>query len=340
MTGSAFLPDSEKPPIKTRVLILSDTNGKRFERDKIFQGHVDIAIHCGNLTDGSKLEEFGAAIELLKAIKATWKFVIAGSRDFTLDDGAFEKIKAEADRGEVTLGGSIAEEYGLVGEARLILLDIVRHGIKYLREGTHQVILHNDALVRIYASPYTPSNGSTGGFQYTDGHEFCIPPGTDIVVTHGPPRGVWDRIRDPRQAGSEERIGCPQLFGAVARAQPRLHCFGHARGDWGARLVTWRREISEHPSHLADIDNEGGKSPVIASLPWMPGDKLKACREGNCYYTNHCTGDENAVGEGKTLFINAALVRDDDGPERFPWLVEIDLSQVWRPEPSADMVEL
>ena len=43
---------------------------------------ADVAIHCGDLTDGSLLEEFRGAIRLLRDIDAPLKLVIAGNHDF------------------------------------------------------------------------------------------------------------------------------------------------------------------------------------------------------------------------------------------------------------------
>ncbi|KAI0133555.1 hypothetical protein BJ170DRAFT_606663 [Xylariales sp. AK1849] len=54
---------------------------------------------------------------------------------------------------------------------------------------------------------------------------------------------------------SKQRAGCPHLFGAIRRAKPLLHCFGHIHEGWGSKLVTWRDKISERPSHFTDIDN-------------------------------------------------------------------------------------
>ena len=59
----------------------------------------------------------------------------------------------------------------------------------------------------------------------------AIPTGIDILVTHGPPRGVLDRVV------SGERVGSSALADAVARVRPRLHVFGHiheARGQKGS----------------------------------------------------------------------------------------------------------
>ncbi len=114
--------------IKTRLLILSDTHCMDFNpADRPLQ-RADVAIHCGDLTDGSKLEEFRTAIQLLKDINVPLKLAIAGNHDFTMDVPAFEKKVAEATPPlDLEL---VAKEYGALGEARQ-LFEVLRAAPRY-----------------------------------------------------------------------------------------------------------------------------------------------------------------------------------------------------------------
>src|ERR1700709_2552980 len=76
--------------VNTQFLIISDTHGDELDLSAL--GAVDVAIHCGDLTEESKLDEFRASIQLLKAIKAPLKLLIAGNHDFTMDVPMFKKI--------------------------------------------------------------------------------------------------------------------------------------------------------------------------------------------------------------------------------------------------------
>ncbi|XDG02672.1 hypothetical protein ABKA04_002287 [Annulohypoxylon sp. FPYF3050] len=312
--------------IKTRFLILSDTHAMKFSPGNYPGHHVDVAIHCGDLTEESKIAEFRTSLDLLKSINASLKLVIAGNHDFTLDIPMFKKKIAEAVPPlEPDL---VAKEYGRFGEARELLEEKEARDarIVFLEQGTHRFILENGAALTVYASPYTPSLGDWG-FQYhpEKGHEFAIQEGTDVVITHGPPRGIMDLTH------SRERAGCPDLFAAVARTRPRLHCFGHIHEAWGAKLVAWREKISDTPSHFADIDNE--KSTVVETLKglWrskIDKDETELCAEGICRSTSHCSEDENKLLKGsQTLFVNAAIQGDEDHPIQHPWLVDIELSR-------------
>ena len=316
--------------IKTRLLIISDTHGMEFSpADKPLQ-RADVVIHCGDLSDGSKLEEFRTAIQLLKGINAPLKLAIAGNHDFTMDIPAYESKVTEA----IPLLDPelVMKEYGALGEARQLFEEAKDLGIMFLDEVTYQFSIESGSLMTVYASPYTPALVALG-FQYHPerGHDFSIPRGVDVVVTHGPPKGIMDYTY------GRERAGCSHLFAAVARARPRIHCFGHIHEGWGAKLVTWRGSHGEQPTHFTAIDNE--KSLVIEKLAGLkpsrfdtPEDaeqklkKLEGHNQDRCCTTSHCVGDEHPLKYGEqTLFINAAISGSEDHLVQRPWLVDVEL---------------
>jgi predicted phosphodiesterase len=77
--------------IKTRFLTISDTHGMKLPADMKPQESADVALHCGDLTDHSKLDEFRETIQVRKDIDAPLKLVIAGNHDFSLDPLVFER---------------------------------------------------------------------------------------------------------------------------------------------------------------------------------------------------------------------------------------------------------
>lgn len=330
-----------KMDVQTRLLILSDTHaGKGLAMPDL---SVDVAIHCGDLTDESKMNEFRSSLGLLRSIKAPLKLVIAGNHDFTLDAPAFRKKAAQAQAVLEIEPELIKKEYGDFGEARQLFAAPHRTddekassgNIVLLDEGMHHFDLENGARLTVYASPFTPSLEADWGVQFKRGehHDFAIDKTVDVVITHGPPKGILD------VTASRQRAGCEHLFRAVATARPQLHCFGHIHEGWGAKLVAWRDNPSESPSHLTDIKNES--SVVIESLATLrPGkwDDAETRREkeqhrrelqmqGYCR-ARHCVGSSNPnlLRRGQnTLFVNASIEALDEDGAQLPWVVDIQL---------------
>lgn len=170
--------------VKTRFFILSDTHGIKFGKEERCLHRADVAIHCGDLTEESKLEEYRTTLRLLMDIQAPLKLVIAGNHDFTMDIPVFREKVAQAwpplDSALVT------KAYGHEGEARQLFEDARSAGIIFLDEGNHQFTLENGAKLTVYASPYTPSFGDWG-FQFpsSQGHVFNMSKGVDLAMTHG-----------------------------------------------------------------------------------------------------------------------------------------------------------
>ncbi|GAD94579.1 predicted protein [Paecilomyces variotii No. 5] len=318
--------------VKTRFLIISDTHGEELDPE-VSTLEADVAIHCGDLTEESKVNEYKAATRLLSSLHAPLKLVIAGNHDFTLDTPAFKKKVAEAT--PPLDPALVRREYGDFEEMKQLFDEAKAAGIHFLDEGTHVFALRNGASLTVYASPYTPSLGGDWGFQYhpDQGHEFTVKKGVDVVITHGPPNGILD------YTDSRKRAGCPRLFGAIARARPRLHCFGHIHEGWGAKQVAWRGQPRETPSHFTDIDHS--QSVVIDSLANLQASRFDSPesvaekserrellhREG-CRLTSQCTGDANPLRDGRhTLFVNASIEGTEDYPMHVPWMVELELAK-------------
>lgn len=125
----------------------------------------------------------------------------------------------------------------------------------YLEEGTYTFTSKNGANFTIYASPYTPACGDWA-FAYDHNqdrsdephqvanrpksiakHPIPVFPNIDIIMTHGPPKGILDMC--PRGI-----VGCPKLLQALRRARPWINCFGRIHKWNGVKSVDWRPEDS------------------------------------------------------------------------------------------------
>lgn len=239
--------------IKTRFLIISDTHGQRFDMQGAQQADADVVIHCGDLTDESEIAEFRTTLALLRQLPAPLKLVIPGNHDLTLDEPTFRQRRAEA--AQIIEPELVVKNFGPPGEPRQLFERAKVAGIVSLEEGNHVFPSADGALLRVYASPFTPSLGGWA-FQYAPGaqRDFAIADDTQVVITHGPLHGVMDHT------DSKKRAGCPQLFGAVARAKPLLHCFGHIHEGWGGRLVAWRDPFALYPHRQRTV---GGFAEAI-----------------------------------------------------------------------------
>jgi Icc-related predicted phosphoesterase len=318
--------------VKTRILIISDTHGSKPKpknkqspstEDKLNQEDVmnvitgwrhplpeaDVVIHCGDLTRRSTIPEFEQTFSVLRSIKAPLKLAIAGNHDTALDDEYW------------------INKYGGTEETLEKVKQIVREAeddsVKYLTEGVHEFTLANGASLKVYASPWTPAYGGWA-FQYRNGHDFSIPPGIDVALTHGPPQGILDF------AGRAGRsAGCPQLLAAVARAKPKIHCFGHIHEAWGMHHVTWDGdEIDKDRSRQLGLkglrpngvtqDKETAKTTRVNLI------EMSKQRAAQLDLTQ---GESQLVPGEQTLFVNAAIMDIRYRPVQLPWLIDVDLGK-------------
>jgi hypothetical protein len=139
----------------------------------------------------------------------------------------------------------------------------------------------------------------------------------DVVITHGPPKGIMHYTH------SGQRAGCPYLFKAVAQAKPLMHCFGHIHEGWGAKLIKWRQKTAKEPSHFTDIDNEN--SVAVSRLLVLKRDYTGYAT------TSHCSGDHRPLKRrSETLFINASIEGSVELRTQPPWVVSIELAAATR----------
>lgn len=98
------------------------------------------------------------------------------------------------------------------------------HNIHYLEN--ESITIEN---VSIWGSPITPTFGQGWAFNRDRGKIYKywdeIPEGTDVVITHGPPKGILDSSYD--RDGNLEHCGCANLRKRIEQIKPKYHIFGH-----------------------------------------------------------------------------------------------------------------
>ena len=114
--------------------------------------------------------------------------------------------------------------------------------MRVLTEGLGITMLTHQAIklygYKFYGTPYTPRFGCDWAFQTKRSPKAAkkvwgqIHQNTDILITHGPPKGILDRNIEGHSCG------CPVLTEQVLmRVKPKLHIFGHIHESRGYKKV-------------------------------------------------------------------------------------------------------
>jgi predicted phosphohydrolase len=180
------------------LVLVSDTHGRHRQLEV---PRCDLLVHAGDFSRRGTREELGDVLAWLSAQPATERVLVAGNHDFFCER-------------EPDLTGAMCADAN----------------VRYLCDEGAEL-----GGIKLWGSPVTPAFHSLA-FNRERGapiraHWDQIPPGLDLLITHGPPRGLADRVFFGMH------VGCDDLLAAVRRTRPKLHVFGHiheARGE--ARL--------------------------------------------------------------------------------------------------------
>jgi len=168
-----------------RLVLLSDTHGRH---KKLTLPDGDVLIHCGDVSHRGNLAETEAFGRWFAAQPHTFKVLVPGNHDAATENPT----------------------------ARNLLRSL---GITVLVDGGATI-----GGKRFHGSPWTPRFGDWAWMRDDAelGSYFAeIPQGLDVLVTHGPPRGILDRN------SAQEACGSAALLDAATIKKPRLHVFGH-----------------------------------------------------------------------------------------------------------------
>ena len=179
---------------------ISDTHGFH-ELLQIPEG-IDMVIHSG---DGSNPRdpytnepEVRGFINWFGGLDIKYKVYVAGNHDTSIE----KKLVTKADFND--------------------------HGIVYLENETCEI-----EGIKIFGSPHTPQFGQWAFMKAR--HKLdriwqgAIPYDVDIVIVHGPPKGVLDLSYDRNNL--MERCGDKSLMNRVMEVKPKLMLFGHIHNN-------------------------------------------------------------------------------------------------------------
>lgn len=181
-----------------RIVALSDTHMRHAHPRLSPIPDGDVLVHTGDICGHGNITEVIQFNGWLGTLPHKHKVIIAGNHDWCF---ALEE-KAERARSVVT-------------------------NATYLEDSSTTI----DGL-KFYGSPWQPRF-----FDWAfnmDRDELRekwkeIPDDTDVLLTHGPPYGIYDRNREGHYCG------CPELKKALKRVKPLLHVFGHIHEGYGMR---------------------------------------------------------------------------------------------------------
>jgi predicted phosphodiesterase len=269
---------------------------------------ADVLLHAGDITKVGRKSEYQQMLDMLTEVDAEVKIVIAGNHDITLDEDYYSKFGQWKHRHGIQENPAEIRELWVGEKAK-------QAGIVYMDEGLKTFKLKNGAQFRLYASPYQPEfrqwafayerhidrfNPSPPVSAFQAPNPVPSYPNVDIMLTHGPPFGVLDRVYHVNQSA-----GCENLLKAVSRARPRLHVFGHIHEGYGARRLDWETKTSSRNCLQQDPET------VL---------------ENRSAYCNVSSDSTQPLRFGEeTLFVNASVVTVNYVPKNAPWLIDIDL---------------
>jgi Icc-related predicted phosphoesterase len=179
-----------------KIWHISDTHGNH-DQLKV-PNDIDIVIFSGdgaNYRDPiENLKEYNKFFYWFKNLPIEYKILIAGNHDTCIEANLFDK-----------------REFKL-------------NGIEYLENSG--LIINN---INFWGSPITPTFNDWSFMKSR--HKIykvwdMIPTSTDVLITHGAPKGVLDLTENHKR--QLEMVGCSNLNKQVfKRIKPKLHLFGH-----------------------------------------------------------------------------------------------------------------
>ena len=137
-------------------------------------------------------------------------------------------------------------------ECRSILSDA---GIIYLEDEAVEL----DGVM-FYGIPWTPQFGNWAFMDSEDNLRerwSLVPHGTDVLISHGPPRGILDTTYEGEHVGGIEHRS------VVRSIRPKLNIFGHIHESYGQESYMGVDYIN---ATLVNFQYEMVNSPVLYNL--------------------------------------------------------------------------
>jgi Icc-related predicted phosphoesterase len=215
-----------------KIVCISDTH---CQHDQVIVPECDLLLHTGDATIRGSEKEFEDYVHWLEKQPAKHIAVIAGNHDFVCQ----------------TNPTYVHEFYR---ESR----------VNYLYDSYVDI-----EGLKVYGSPWQPwfHDWAFNFDKYDDGTQAIacwekIPNDADIVLTHGPPYRILDRVRRWRP-GEDPDVGCPYLLERLKVVKPKLHVFGHIHEQYGIQVVGETKFVN---ASTCTLQYEPTNEPIIIEL--------------------------------------------------------------------------
>lgn len=183
-----------------KIWFISDTHG---HHASLQVPAVDVVVHCGDESNHGNL----------------WMNEAESRRFFEW----FDKLDI-SNKGFVPGNHSTAVEQGLIRPEEYPSIHF---------------LIHDSITIgglKFFGSPYTPRFHDWAYMKARNKLDLVwssIPDDVDVLITHGPPKGVLDITHDIESKGLVQ-VGCRALRRQVEeRIKPRIHAFGHIHDERG-----------------------------------------------------------------------------------------------------------
>lgn len=213
-----------------KIVCISDTHNCG-QRVRVPEG--DVLVHSGDATISGTRSEIAGFAEWFGQLPHKHKIFVAGNHDWL--------FQRDNDLARKLLGPRIV----------------------YLQDSAVEI----DG-VKIYGSPWQP-RFYEWAFNLNRGAEIAkqwelIPDDVDVLVTHGPPKGILDRVPHPFGFSHE---GCEELLKRVAQiaeaGRIRAHIFGHIHFGHGVERKNGMVFVN---ASICDEDYMPTNRPVVIEI--------------------------------------------------------------------------
>lgn len=224
-----------------KIWHVSDTHG--YHDLLTIPDGIELMIHSGDASNSrdpyNNEPEMRKFIDWYKGVDVKYKVYVAGNHDTSIEKGLVTKKDFDA--------------------AGIIYLEN-----KYVDiEG-----------IKIFGSPHTPQFGNWSFMKDRVKLERfwrkAIDEPCDIIVTHGPPKGMLDKSYD--REGRMEMCGDKSLLNRIIEIQPKLVCFGHIHNTEdiaNAGIMQTSSHKTVYSNGSVVTDNKFGKLTSNGNVLWI-----------------------------------------------------------------------